>query len=261
MGMKSKILPLVFLSLFLSSGVYSNETLTEKYIDSDAQEYMLDEVIVTGDSALLSLKKEVFRAEDFKFEIFNSLNSTDDFDITCKDKPRSGPGMKRRVCDVGYMKKERWKDITAFMFMGIPPRSDAQLAIENAHKTKALNKEMMALSIEHPELATAMVRHQELQQLFLQERIERYKDSWLRYLAGNPAPIENKDIMNEIDIWEKVFIDHRRGMLKDDIWARWDNWCKTKLQKKYYQNKWEAANQEKYADDFKTYVNTIISGN
>jgi hypothetical protein len=165
------------------------------------------------------------------------------------------------VCEAEYIKKAARGDTNNFFNLGIQPRSRDQLAKELAHKTKALNKEMIALAIKHPELATAMIRSHELNKLFMQEKINRFKDSWLRYLAGNPEPIENKNIMNEIDMWEKVFIDHSGGKIQDNIWARWDSWCKTKLQNKYYQKKWESANQDKYVDDFKSYINAIISGN
>ena len=52
--------------------------------DSDAQEWILEDTIVTGQRLLSSLRMEGIRAEEIKFEIFNSLNSTDEFDITCK---------------------------------------------------------------------------------------------------------------------------------------------------------------------------------
>ena len=56
----------------------------EYTFDSDAREYILEEIIVKGGSILSSMRIEMIRAEDLKIEIFNSLNSTDDFDITCE---------------------------------------------------------------------------------------------------------------------------------------------------------------------------------
>ena len=261
MGIKSKIALMIFLSLFLSSGICAGETLTEKSINSDAQEYMLDEVVVTGDSSLFSLRMEVYRAEEYKFDIFNSLNSTDEFDITCEWRAPLGSRIPRRFCEAGYIKKARAEDARLFMDFGFQPRSDQQLTGEFTYKTEALNKEMIALAIKHPELATAMIRSHEMHQLFQEEERERFEDSWLRYLAGNPKPIENKVMLNEIDMWEIVFMDYSVGKLQDNIWARWDSWCKTKLQNIYYQKKWESTNQDKYVDEFKSYINAIISGN
>ena len=267
MARKSKILMLVLLSCFLGLNISAQEASNENSNNSDAQEYMLDEVIVTGDSSLVSLRMEVYRAEEYKFEIFNSLNSTDEFDITCEWRAPLGSNIKRRFCDAGYIKEARAEDARQFMdnmtegSIEFLHRSDEQLVRGFAHKAKALNKEMIALAIKHPELATAMIRSHELNRLFQEEKRARYKDSLLRYLAGKPEIIENKIVMNEIDMWEKVFIDHSEGKIQDNIWARWDNWCKTKLQKKHYQKKWESANQDKYVDEFKSYINAIISGN
>jgi len=79
-------------------------------------------------------------------------------------------------------------------------------------------------------------------------------------LAGDPEPYEKDVILSEIDIWQTAFIDHSRGSMSEDIWKRWDSWCKTKLQRKSYQKLWISANKDKYVDEFKAYVNTIISG-
>lgn len=252
---------LVLLSCFLVSNISAQETSNENSNNSDAQEYMLDEVIVTGDSSLLSLRMEVYRAEEYKFEIFNSLNSTDEFDIKCKWYAPTGTRIKQWVCDVGYMKKARYEDARDLLDSGLPMRSDGQIVLENAQKTEALNKEMIALAIKHPELATAMVRANELRQLYKAERRKRLEGSMFRHLAGNPEPDENDVFLSEIDIWHSVFLDHMKGALQENIWKSWDSWCKNKLQIKSYQKLWESANRDKYVDEFKVYVNAIISGN
>jgi hypothetical protein len=48
MVMKSKIILLIFLPLFLSSGTSAKEPLKETSIDKDAQEYVLEEIKVIG---------------------------------------------------------------------------------------------------------------------------------------------------------------------------------------------------------------------
>jgi hypothetical protein len=85
---------------------------------------------------------EMIRAEDLKFEIFNSLNSTDDFDITCEMYAPTGSRISRRVCDVGYMKKAREEDVSPLhgRHIYLMLRSDHQLAEEFAHKAEAMKK-------------------------------------------------------------------------------------------------------------------------
>src|SRR4030043_1973908 len=111
MAMRSKIVLLIFLSWFWSSGIPAQEPVMETSTDSGAQEYILDEIIVIGQS-LHTLRMEMIKAEDVKFEIFNSLNSTDDFDITCEYVAHTylNSRIKRRECDVGYMKKAQAED-------------------------------------------------------------------------------------------------------------------------------------------------------
>ena len=156
---------------------------TEYTFDSDAQEYILEEIIVKGGSFLSSLRMEMIRAEDLKFEIFNSLNSTDDFDITCEWRTPTGSRIRRRFCEAGYMKKARAEDARIFMdnmqydteFMH---RSEQDLALELAHKTDAFNKEMVDIGNKHPSLAKAMINEYELKQRYIVEQRERFKDSY-----------------------------------------------------------------------------------
>ena len=128
---------------------------TEYTFDSDAREYILEELIVKGGSILSSLRMEMIRVEDLKFEIFNSLNSTDDFDITCEMYTPTGSRVPRRVCGVGYMKKAREEDVRSFIdhidymngvdpsmidYQGYLPRPEHHLTGEFAHKTEAIEE-------------------------------------------------------------------------------------------------------------------------
>ena len=84
MHIKLKIVTLIFLSCFLTSSISAEESVAEPSTDSDTVEFTLPEIIVKGDNSMHALKMEVIRAEELKFEVFNNLNSTDDFDITCE---------------------------------------------------------------------------------------------------------------------------------------------------------------------------------
>jgi hypothetical protein len=208
---------------------------------------------------LISMKMEASKAEDLQFEIFNTLNSTDDFDITCEWRASTGTKIKQRVCDVGYIKKAKAVDAyVSLVNSSWHMRTDNQLAVEFADKYKVLKKEMTDMTIQHPELATAMMRAVWLQHRYEAEHRKQFKDS---KLLGNPETDENYVYLNEIDFWQNAFLDHRKGVMPDDIWERWDKWCRTKLQKKSYRTLWAVSvNHREYADDFIAYINTIISG-
>lgn len=225
---KSRIALLIFLSLLLSSAISAEETSKKQSTNSDTKEDVFDEIKVLGDRSLFSLRREAIKAQELKYEIFNSLNSTDEFDITCE-----------MIAPIGSH------------------ISDIQLAAENAHKTKALNKEMKDLAAKHPELVTAMIRGNEINKLYEAERRKRFKNS---VLIGHPEPEENNVNFSEFDIWQAVFVDHMRGSTPDDIWKRWDSWCRNKLQEKSYRALWASDDKNQYVDEFKAYINSIISG-
>jgi hypothetical protein len=238
--------------------------ITEPTFDSDAKEYILEDTIVIG--SLISLKREWERAEELKFEIFNSLNSTDEFDITCEMRPRSGPGIKRRFCEPGYIKRARAEDASriwvGFVSTGLglngggfSPRSNFQLAIENAHKTRALNKEMVELGAKHPSLGKAMISEYELKQRYIVERRERFKDS---ILIGHPEPEEY--FGEDLKFLDIAYVAHNDRMMDEQVWNYWDRWFRSVIHQEPYRTLWLSSNTETYSSEFIAYVNRIISG-
>lgn len=242
MALRARVVPI---SLFwlICLPLLAQELPVKTHSPGDAQEQNIEEITVIGQRELYSLKMEVIRAEDLKFEIFNSLNSTDDFDITCERHASTGTRIQNRFCDVGYLKKARAEDARDFLNFGqgYRVRTEQQLAVEFAAKTKALNKEMIALAVEHPELATAMVRANELKQRYLTERREKYKNS---IFIGHPKPEKNIVVLNELDMLHISFLDHKRGKMTDEIWDRWDKWYRFLFRKESYRTMWASANRE-----------------
>jgi hypothetical protein len=56
-----------------------------------------EEVIVRG-RRLGELRFEIEQARIRAYDIFNEINSDDDFDVRCQDKSRSGTRMPQQVC-------------------------------------------------------------------------------------------------------------------------------------------------------------------
>lgn len=278
MAMEAMVVLLIALIWFSSPPIIAQEFPTETSMERVKQEQGMEEITIIGQQELFSLKKETIRAEGLKFEIFNSLNSTDDFDITCEMIVPINSHIKHRVCDVKFMKKARTEEArrlldTAFRVAGasgLPPeevvvknyldfgliRSDQQLAGLYTAKFKALNKEMIALAVEHPELATAMIREHELKQRYLAEHREKHKDS---ILIGHPKSEQNIEVMNELDMLHITFLDHKKGAMTEAIWERWDTWYRTLFHKESYRSMWASANRDNYGEEFIAYINAIIS--
>jgi hypothetical protein len=243
--------------------------------DGDAQEYILDDIIVKGGSILSSLRMEIVRVEDLKFEIFNSLNSTDDFDITCEWRAPTGSIIRRRFCEAGYLKKARAEDAYRLIdhidhmdgiasvsgdkgiydIKGFLPRPKHQLTVEFADKTEALNKEMVELGSKHPSLAKAMIDDYELKQRYLVERRKRFKDS---ILIGCTEPEEYfEDEMRFLNI---AYLAYNDGMIEEHVWHYWDKRFRSIIHQEPYDSLWLSSNTETYADEFVAYVNRILSG-
>jgi hypothetical protein len=250
-------------------GTWSGEALdqggppTEPTFDSDAGEYILEDIIVEDKRFLRSLRMEMIRAEDLKFEIFNSLNSTDEFDITCEKYTPTGSILPRRVCDVGFMKKARGEDVRLFtdfmekpdgeFYQGFLLRSEHQLTGELAYKAEALKKEMVELGIKHPSLGKAMIDEYELRQRYDVELRERSKD---RTLIKRPE----EHFADELKFLNVAYLAYNDGMMEKEIWSYWDRRFKSVIHQEPHRSIWLSSNTETYADEFVAYVNTIISG-
>ena len=257
-------------------GTWSREALdqgpptTEPTFDSDAQEYILEDIIIEGKRVLHSLRREMIRVEDLKFEIFNALNSTDDFDITCERRNPSGSIITMRVCETGYMKKARMEDMQIFLdgFMdgyeqepGIPtrfqplfPRSDDLLIGEFADKAEALKKEMIELGSKNPLLGKVMMYEYELRQRYIVEHRERFKDS---IMIGHPEPEEY--FGDELKFLNIFYLAYYGGMIEEEIWHYWDRRLRSVIDQEPFRSIWLSSNSETYADLFVAYVNGILS--
>ena len=232
---------------------------TKYTFDSDAQEYTMEEMIVKGGSILSSLRIGIIKAEDLKFDIFNSLNSTDDFNITCEWSAPIGSRIRRRFCEPGYMKKAREEDAQLFMdnmkydTEFLHP-SDLDLIGKFAHKTEALNKEMVDLAKKHPSLAKAMINEYELKQRYIVEQRERFKNS---ILIGHKKPEEY--FGDELKFLNVAYLAYNNGIMEENVWHYWDKRLRSIIHQDPYRSIWLSSDTGKYADLFVAYVNRILS--
>jgi hypothetical protein len=263
-----------------NDGTWSREALDqggptmEPIFDHDAREYILEDIIVEGERVLHSLRMEMIKAEDLKYKIFNALNSTDDYDITCERIEQTGSILTRRGCDIGYLKKARAEDMQLFLdgmwdigvedppgaflaqgFQPLFPRSDDLLIGEFAHKWEALKKEMVELGSKHPLLGKLMMDEYELKQRYIVEHREKFKDS---IMIGHPEPEEY--FGDELKFLNIFYLAHYGGMIEDEIWHYWDRRFRSLIHQEPYRSIWLSSNTETYADLFVAYVNGILSG-
>src|SRR5690349_10316375 len=62
----------------------------------------VDEVVVRGRRTLFSLRRELQAARENVWDVFNTINSDDDFDIACASAPHTGSHYKKRACRPQY---------------------------------------------------------------------------------------------------------------------------------------------------------------
>jgi hypothetical protein len=122
------------------------------------QNQAIEEIEVIGRTSS-RLRVEIQRIEERMFALFNELNSTDDFDVTCRNAPPlySGTRIPTSECEPAYLKKARAANAYDYFTLGIELKSDADLKFENRVKTEQLNVEIRRLALDHPELAQAIL--------------------------------------------------------------------------------------------------------
>ncbi len=130
----------------------------------------IEEIVVYGKKSLVRLRLEMYKAEDVAFEVFNSLNSDDKFDIHCRKEAPIGSHILRRVCRPNYVGE----------LTGVATRQSlltGDLYLHPAAKIKQmdelLRKEMEALVVKRPELLNALSEYSDAKQVLDSEHKRR----------------------------------------------------------------------------------------
>src|SRR5262245_20872239 len=93
-----RVMTLILFSIALSGGGAAVAQAPAARDDADTTPRETpDEVVVRG-KRLADFRVEVEAARVRAYDVFNEINSTNDFDIQCVDEPRRGSRMGRRVC-------------------------------------------------------------------------------------------------------------------------------------------------------------------
>lgn len=129
----------------------------------------IEEVIVYGNRTLDSLRQEVFRAEEAFYDAFNAVNSTDEYDISCKRRAATGSRMLHRVCEARFV-KDLNADLAKAILRGDPPPPINPIIM---YKGRLLLAEMQTIAREDPLVLQALIRLAEIRQKFDEEHERR----------------------------------------------------------------------------------------
>ena len=141
----------------------------------------IEEIVVYGHKSLVQLHLELYKAEEAIIDLFNSLNSDDEFDIQCDRGSQTGSHIQKRVCIPNFERDLRGEATREYLSntrygMGGPY---IHPVLEIKEKHEILRREMEALMVERPELAEAMSKAFDAKQVYDSERQKRCEGRFL----------------------------------------------------------------------------------
>jgi hypothetical protein len=165
--------------------------------DQESQENVsqrpIEEIQVTGERTLLTMRNEIIREEENLYRIFNELNSHDRFDITCKEERRVYSHIPARNCYPKFFTDLRM-DTTrfavgelrqAFSDDGVDPalfelglsriESDRELREKSAGDYQALSEEMLRIASENPDYLNILMKVADLKANYEAAQKERFE--------------------------------------------------------------------------------------
>jgi len=167
-------LAIFFSLLWLSPPILSQqqESSSESESGSQPDGSAIEEITVQGERTIYALRLAIESAETEVYNLFNELNTNDEFDVTCKEVRYTSSHISRRTCMAAYLRKEEayhLQDYVQSIQIGGglisgglgTPGSGMLLTLDAVkgevhQKTVAMEQEMLRLAIEVPEFAAAL---------------------------------------------------------------------------------------------------------
>ena len=137
--------------------------------ETQVNESEIEQIIVQGERTTFALRMEIQSAETEVYNLFNELNSNDEFDVTCEDVVYTGSRIPRRTCMAAFLREEMAYQTQTFV-QSIPlgdglgaPGGGVLLDFETVQgevrqKAEAMEQEMIRLAVENPDFAAMLVR-------------------------------------------------------------------------------------------------------
>ncbi len=134
-----------------------------------------DEIIVYGEKSIIILQNELYRAEESFFDLFNTLNSDDEFDVECKKRAFIGERRRIHQCMPAFAEKYAAQAISGFQFdgNGYPLIVNVEYRARVKKKEEMMWAEMAELVKKNPEFLREVIRLQKANQALESERTER----------------------------------------------------------------------------------------
>jgi hypothetical protein len=159
-----KIAAAIVLAIVYVPGATGQVTSTDG--SEPATEQAPEEIVVYGEKSLIVLRNELYRAQEDFFTVFNSLNSTNDFDIKCNKITFLGARRRVHRCLPNFAIRYEAQASADMMIaayahqfeaMDYSDNVDTAIGVLLRKKDKELWAEFASLVLENPDLQQELV--------------------------------------------------------------------------------------------------------
>jgi len=190
--------------------VYSQLAYTQESLTADQSadmvrhpQQVLEEITIVGERTTFALRQQIERAENNLYQLFNELNSSDQFNIKCRNRKRRSH-IPRRECEPKFLTRARQANAVMAMAAmrsgggwGAPTQhvpnyvsgnsamfdygldllqSERELKTWEGRTFEALNAEMLRLATENQQFLEALMRVGKLKSTLREERRKLFED-------------------------------------------------------------------------------------
>lgn len=168
---RPQLLGVVFV-LFMATQSASGQSAPGAHAE-DAEAEEIEEITVYGQKPLLGLRWQMQRAEKTFYDVFNELNSNDDFDVKCEHKTQTGSRLTEYACTPRFVRVHQSQLNKQRLYGGlyIPEKK-----MDIAGKQGQMREELVALIETHPELLKAFTDALDAKKEYQAERQVRCTD-------------------------------------------------------------------------------------
>ncbi len=131
----------------------------------------IDGIVVVGQKSLAALRRDVFRAEEDFYSVYNKLNDDKEYNVRCFYERPTGTRIKNHVCRARFVTK-------AYSAHAARNRNDlSRVANQDANpvfaeKSAKYQENLETLIDANPELQAALIRYNTARAQFMAEREE-----------------------------------------------------------------------------------------
>jgi hypothetical protein len=129
----------------------------------------IDNIVVVGEKSLAELRREVVRAEEDFYSVFNKLNDEKDYNVRCFYESPTGTHLKNHVCRARFVTKaySQHASRSGNKISRMANQGGNPAFIE---KTAKYEQKMQTLIAANPELLAALIEYDSARTRFVAER-------------------------------------------------------------------------------------------